>query len=157
MTKTFNRLMLEQVQEKLNQFLPLINRPVPRAGWIQTIRKALGLSSALLAKRLGCTRSNVIFIEEREQKGTITLETLENVAKSLNCKFVYCLVPIISLDKQLEDQARTLAKKRISAINHSMQLEKQELTTKQLQQQEDDLVQELLQGNLKKLWADDEF
>ena len=45
-----------------------------------------------------------------------------------------------------------IAKKRIKIINHSMALEQQGLNPKQLQQQEDDLVQELLQGNPKKLW-----
>jgi len=157
MTKFFNKLMVSQVQEKLNQFIPLLKRSAPRNGWIKTIRNALGLSTALLAKRLNCSKSNVSSIEEREQKGTITIETLDKVAKALNCKFVYCLVPIIPLDQQLEDRARLLAKKRILAINYSMQLEQQELNTKQLQQQEDALVQELLQGNPKQLWAEDEF
>ena len=36
-----------------------------------------------------------------------------------------------------------------------MSLEKQGLSVRQLQQQEDDLVQQLLQGNPKKLWKTD--
>jgi len=96
-------------------------------------------------------------MEQREKKGTISLETLEQVAKAMDCKLVYCLVPNDSLDKILEKQARHIAKKRIKAINHSMKLEKQELNQKQLQQQEEDLIQELLQGDPKKLWNADEI
>ena len=109
-----------------------------------------------MANRLGCSRSNITSIEHRETKGTISLETLEQVAQAMNCKLVYCLVPIEPLDKILEKQARHIAKKRIKIINHSMALEEQGLKPKQLQRQEDDLVQELLQGNPKKLWDNDE-
>lgn len=37
-------------------------------------------------------------------------------------------------------------------MNHSTVLEVQGLTPKQLKQQEDALVEELLQGSLRKLW-----
>jgi predicted DNA-binding mobile mystery protein A len=156
MADGFKKLMREQIQESLNNFSELIKKPVPKKGWIRTIREALGMSSNVLAERLNCTRANISSIEQRERKGTITLETLEEVAQALNCKLVYCLVPIEPLDKILEKQARLIAKKRIKIINHSMKLEQQGLTSKQLQQQENDLVQELLRGNSKALWVADE-
>jgi predicted DNA-binding mobile mystery protein A len=156
MADGFKKLMREQIQESLNNFLELTKKPIPKKGWIRTIREALGMSSNVLAERLGCTRANISSIEQRERKGTITLETMEEVAQALNCKLVYCLVPVEPFDKTLEKQARLIAKKRIQIINHSMKLEQQGLTSKQLQQQEDDLVQELLQGNPKALWVSDE-
>jgi predicted DNA-binding mobile mystery protein A len=156
MTNKFKKLMREQVQENLNDLLILTNKPVPPKGWIRTIRDALGISSYVLAKRLKCNRANVTRIEQREKKQTISLETLEEVAKALGCKLIYCLVPIEPLDKILEKQARLVAKKRIKAINHSMKLEEQGLSQKQLQQQEDDLVKELLQSDPKNLWGNDE-
>lgn len=152
MSNGFQKLMREQVQESLSAFGELAKRPVPKKGWIRAIREALGMSSYVLADILGCTRANVTSIEQREKKGAISLETLEQVAQAMNCKLVYCLVPLESLDKILENQARTIAKKRIKIINHSMALEKQGLNPKQLKQQEDDLVQELLRGNPKRLW-----
>ncbi len=157
MANGFKKLMREQVQESLNDFLGLARKSVPPKGWIRTIRDALGMSSYVLADRLGCNRANITLMEQREKKGTITLETLEQVAKALDCKLVYCLMPLDTLDKILEKQARHIAKKRIKAINHSMKLEKQELNQKQLQQQEEDLIQELLQGDPKKLWNADEI
>ena len=156
MINRFKKLMREQVQESINNFLELTKKPIPKKGWIRTIREALGMSSYVLANRLGCSRSNITSIEHRETKGTISLETLEQVAQAMNCKLVYSLVPIEPLDKILEKQARHIAKKRIKIINHSMALEEQGLKPKQLQRQEDDLVQELLQGNPKKLWDNDE-
>jgi predicted DNA-binding mobile mystery protein A len=152
MSDGFKKLMREQVQESLNNFLELAKKPIPKKGWIRTIREALGMSSYVLANRVGCSRANITSIEHREKNGTISLKTLEEVAQALNCKLVYCLVPIESLDKILEHQARSLAKEKISLINHSMKLEQQGLSSKQLKQQEDDLVQELLQGNPKNLW-----
>jgi predicted DNA-binding mobile mystery protein A len=157
MPREFKKLMLEQLQESLNNFSELTKKPIPKAGWIRTIREALGMSSSILANKLNCSRSNISSIEQREKKGTINLETLAEVAQAMNCKLVYCLVPLEPLTKQLEDQARAVAKKQIRTINHSMTLEQQGLTPKQLQQQEDDLVKELLEGNLKNIWDNDEI
>jgi predicted DNA-binding mobile mystery protein A len=155
MKKSFQKLMREQVQESLNSYLDLINKAVPQKGWIRTIRDALGMSAAILAKRLDCQPSNVTTIEQREKKGTITLETLEKVAQAMGCKLIYSIVPLEPLNKILEKKAREVAHKRIQTINHSMKLEEQGLNEKQLKQQEDDLVQELLQEHSKKLWNDD--
>ncbi len=152
MTNGFQKLMREQLQDSLNTFAELTQRPIPKKGWIRAIREALGMSSYVLADLLGCTRANISAIEARERKGTISLETLEEVAKAMNCKLVYCLVPLEPLDKILEKQARKIAQKRTKSINHSMSLEKQGLNPKQLKQQEEDLVQELLRGNPKQLW-----
>lgn len=157
MSKDFKKLMREQVQEKLNNFLDLSKQSVPVSGWIRTIREALGITNYVLAQRLGCASSNISAMEKREKQGSISLETLEQVARALNCKLVYCLVPLESLDAMLEKQARIIARKKISLVNYSMKLEEQGLSDQQLQRQEDDLVKELLQGDSKKLWNNDEL
>jgi len=155
MTSDFKKLMSNQVQKILNKFMGLIKISVPRSGWIRTIRDTLGMSSYSLAKRLGCSRENIVALERREKNGTVTLKTLDEVAQAMNCKLVYCLLPMKPLDQILEEQAMLIAKKRISIVNHSMSLEQQGLTPQQLKQQEDDLVQELLQGKLGNLWKED--
>jgi len=152
MANKFKKLMIEQVQESLNSFSALTKKTVPSKGWIRTLREALGMSSAALASRVDCSGSNIASFERREHKKTITLKALEKVAQAMNCKLVYCLVPLEPLEQQLQNRARLVAQKQIRLINHSMKLEQQALSSKQLQQQEDELVQELLQGNLKKLW-----
>ena len=69
MNKSFKKLMRKQVQESLNNFMTVSKIALPRDGWIQTIRKALGISSYVLADRVGCSRSNITTIEQREKKG----------------------------------------------------------------------------------------
>jgi predicted DNA-binding mobile mystery protein A len=155
MADKFKQLMLTQVQESLDNFSELAKKSIPRKGWIRTVREALSMSSYALAKRMGCARENITQIEKREAKGTITLQALEQAAQALNCKLVYCLVPLEPLDQQLHNQARLVAQHQMRAINQSMELEQQGLSKKQLQQQEDELVEELLQGSLKKLWRSD--
>jgi len=152
MTNEFKKLMRKQIEASLKKVSDFSQEPLPKSGWIKAVRNALGISSAVLAKKLGCTRPNISYIEQTEQKGTISLDTLKQVAEVMNCKVVYCLVPLESFDKTLENQARLIAKKRIEFVNHSMKLEQQGLTKDQLKQQEDALVKELLEGDPKKLW-----
>ena len=157
MANRFKRLMREQIQASVMDFFDLTKKPAPKNGWIKTIREALGLSSKVLANKLGCSQANISYMEAREKKKSISLESLEQVAQAMNCKLVYCLVPLEPFDKILEKQARKVAKKQISLVNHSMKLEQQGLNAKQLKQEEDDLVEELLSGNPKKLWTIDEI
>jgi len=152
MKNEFRKIMREQVQESLEPFSGLVNLAIPRMGWIRAIRDAIGLSSRKLAKRLDCSQANITKIEKSEREGTITLNTLEKAAQALNCKLVYCLIPEEPLEQMLENRARAIARKKIEYINHSMILEDQGLTPKQLKQQEDNLVQRLIQGNPKDLW-----
>ena len=77
MVNGFKKLMREQIQESLNDYVKFSAKPTPKKGWIRTIREALGMSSYVLAERLGCSRVNITTIEQRERKGTISLETLE--------------------------------------------------------------------------------
>lgn len=152
MTNYFGRLMREQVQESIENYSKLAKKPCPKKGWIRTIREALGISSRALAGMLGCTQSNISALERSEKRGSISLASLEETAKAMNCQLVYCLIPLKPLEKIMEDQARIIAKKQIALINHSMSLEDQGLSLAQLKRQEDDLVKQLLQGNPRQLW-----
>ena len=157
MKQIFKKMMREQIQAGLNNLAELANKPAPKGGWIYTIRHALGMSGTQLAKRLGCTQSNITALERREKAGTISLQSLEQAADAMNCRLVYFFIPNKPLDQLREDQARLIAKKRMRAINHSMALEQQSLTQAQKQQQEDELAHELMyHDNAKHLWDADE-
>lgn len=155
MTKFFRKIMQDQVQTDLDNPHQLLHKPVPQGGWIQIIRKILGMSGQQLAKRLGCSQANVNALERRERQKTITLEALEEAARALNCRLVYAFIPQKPFRALLEEQAKKIAHKRLKGVSHSMKLEKQGLTLKQQKQQEEELVQELLNGNLRELWEDD--
>ena len=153
MKNEFRRLMRRQVQEKIDPFVPLQNSVTPPAGWIRVIRDALGISTRVLAKKIGCSQSNIITIEKNERDGTISLNTLTKAARALNCKLVYCLVPEKPLNKILEERAREIATKHAHRINHSMKLEGQGLSEKELNKHIEEMAQELTFGNLKNLWS----
>lgn len=150
-------MMRDQVQASLTDLNILAQKHVPKNGWIQVIRKVLGLSGQQLAKRLGCTQSNVMAFERREKERTISLEALDQVARAMNCRCVYFFIPNKPFDQILKERAQLVARKRLSVVEHSMKLEQQGLSSEQRRQQEDDLIEELLQGSPRNLWSDDEI
>jgi predicted DNA-binding mobile mystery protein A len=156
MKLAFQKMMRNQVQADLNDLAGLVKKPIPRLGWMRLIRQALGMASRQLAKRLECSPSNIRALERREKNGSITLESLNRAAQAMNCRCVYFFVPNKPFDQLLEDQAHAIAKKHLSTVGHSMELEMQGLSAQQKEQQENDLAQELLRGNPKELWADDD-
>jgi predicted DNA-binding mobile mystery protein A len=123
----------------------------PVRGWIQAIRKGLGLSSAQLAKRLGIKQPSVFDLEQSEMKGTIELATLRRIAQSLDCTLIYALVPNKPLETVVQDRARALARHRLAAIGHSMALEGQKVGDKETEAQIDELVRTMKPS---RLWDD---
>jgi predicted DNA-binding mobile mystery protein A len=68
-------------------------RPPPKKGYINAIRKALYMSSAQLARRMGISQSGVSLLEKRERVSSVTLDTLDRAADALGCELHYELVP----------------------------------------------------------------
>lgn len=101
----------------------------PQLGWIRTVREALSMSQAQLAKRLGVTQRSVQSMEKGEASEGIRLETLRRAADALGCDLVYALVPREPLGATMERQARWLVASRLDAVNHSMLLEDQAVTS----------------------------
>ncbi len=156
MTNSLRKLMRQQLQETIDAHGELVNLKVPQKGWIRAIRDSLGISTRALAERLKCSQANVVGLEKREADQSISLGTLEKLAEAMNCKLVYCIVPLEPLDQILENQARKVVKHRTARVNHSMVLEQQGLTVKQRKAQENILVDQLLHGSPKKLWRSNE-
>jgi predicted DNA-binding mobile mystery protein A len=98
----------------------------PRAGWLKTIRQALGVSLADLGTRLHVSRQLVQRFEKAESEDRITLKSLRAAANALDCDLVYALVPRAATLQQLkEQQARAEAEHRVRVVEHSMALENQ--------------------------------
>lgn len=148
------KLILNQMDAKLHAWQRIRNLPIPREGWIRSIRKTLGLTTEQLATKLGVNRSRVVKIEQAELQDAITLKSLRNTAKSLNCDLFYALVPKKSFKDILLKQAQKIAQQKIAKVSHNMTLEKQTISLKQQQQQYQNLVTELLEENPKYLWND---
>lgn len=146
------KLAREQLDVTLKQFLPLKATVPPRKGWIRAIRDALGMSGEQLAKRLDTNKQRVSRIEQDEKLGNVTVKTLRNVAEALDCEFIYGFVPKQSLEDAVRNQARAVAKKRMSRSDQMMRLEKQELSNSEKEKAVESMVTEIIDMMPKSLW-----
>ena len=146
------KLAREQLDETLKKLLPLKTVVPPRKGWIRAIRDALSMTGDQLAKRLRSNKQRVSRIEQDEKLGKVTLKTLRNVAEALDCEFVYGFVPKESLEQTVRNQAKVIAKKRMSRSNQMMRLEKQELSNTEKEKAMESLIGDITSTMPKLLW-----
>jgi len=115
----------------------------PPRGWVRAIREALGMSTAVLAARLGTTAGAVTRLEQSEAGDRIRLDTLRRAADALGCDLVYLLIPRRRLTAVVHERARELARLQAAAIEQTMRLEDQ--ATGQTSELEDQLTERLLE------------
>jgi predicted DNA-binding mobile mystery protein A len=126
MRSEFRNLRLKQIDRALDPFRAARSVARPSRGWLHTIRRALGLSSGELARRLKTSRQLPLQLERSEAADRITLRSLRAAAAALDCDLVYALVPSAgSLHEAIESRARAEAGKRVAQVEHSMALENQ--------------------------------
>lgn len=146
------KLKRRQLDEKFEKKQSLIGISIPENGWISEIRNALGISYVQMAKRLNVTPSAVKSFEKSEQEGKIRLDTLRKTAEKMNCKLIYAIVPETSLEKIYNDQVLKVAASVFKNANHSMNLEKQGVDSKENKEQLKDLYDEINYKMNKKIW-----
>lgn len=147
------RLLLKQLDEKIRHFKGIEKVSIPEKGWINTIRKALNISLEQLGKKLSLSRQGIKKIEEREVSGSITLNTLREIANKMEMQFVYGFVSKKgTATKIIDDRAQQLAQKIVLRTHHTMQLENQGNSKEQIQKAINELAFELKQEMNKSLW-----
>jgi predicted DNA-binding mobile mystery protein A len=147
------RLILEQLDRKIMPFKTVANTPVPETGWLYSIRNALNMSLSQLGKKMGVTPQAIRAIEQREKNGTISLQSLRQIAKALDMQLVYALVPNEgSLEEKVEDRAWHLAQDIVNRTSQSMKLEDQENEKARLMQAFTEKKNELKNEIPKFLW-----
>ena len=147
------KLMIEQLDNKLQMFTPLINNPVPEKGWIHAIRISLKMSYRQFGKRLGKQFNTAKSIETREMEGRITLKSLEEAGRSLNMKLVYGFVPMDgSIENTIENRAKKLALEIVKTTSNTMVLEDQENTKERLKKAVEDKAKQLIYEMPRYLW-----
>jgi len=104
-----------------------------------------------LAKRMGVSRQAVSQLEQRELDGSITLNTLRQVAEALGGQVAYVLVPDKPISKTLEERAYRIARQMVRSVRHSMRLEDQE-TGSDAEERVQEIVRELL-ASPDRLWS----
>jgi len=87
------KLIIEQLDNKISKFISLKDFIIPPEGWVFSIRTALGMSLRQLGKKVDITAQSVKEIETREKNGTISINVLKRVSHGLDMKFVYGFIP----------------------------------------------------------------
>ena len=129
---------------------PMIKHP--KAGWIRTVRQALGMSLAQLGSRLGRTRVAVSKNEKAEVTGQMTLKTLTMIADALECDLAYQLVPRKPVQDIIKTQAYKKATKIVQTASMHMSLEDQALSKADNEAKITRIADELIRDLPKDLW-----
>ena len=149
MNWSLRKIRTKQIEKELSAFSKIL---CPTVGWIKTIRETLGMNARQLGERCNVTSERIIRIEADEIDGKTTLATLEKVASAMNCRLVYALVPNDGLLKFIENTALNKAQSQLKHISHTMALENQKVSETALKEQIEILKEELIKGNIKKIW-----
>ncbi len=148
-----NKLLIEQLDQKLKSFQKTETILVPDKGWINTIRTTLNMTMAQLGSKLNVTRQGIKGIEESEAKGSISINSLKEAGEALGLKFVYGFVPKDgTIDNLIKSRAKNLAKKIVLRTNQNMKLENQGISDKKIKQSIIDLATEIKREMRKSLW-----
>jgi len=151
-TRQQGALELRQLSERLvalKQSLPLRSPP---DGWLKIVRRAIGMRTNQLAKRLKISQPSVVHAEEREAAGTISLQTLRRFANELDCELVYFLVPRSSLLQSVERRAEMVARTEANSIANYLGLEWQVVPPLAVADQIDRQKEELVTERPSRLW-----
>lgn len=126
----------------------------PPEGWLRSVRKALGMSGAQLARKMGVTRARIAQAEQAELGGGATLKSMQAMAEAMGCRFVYAVVP----DKRIEDvitaQARKKAMALVGTASTHMALEDQALSNNKIAEEVERLTHDLAREMPPDFWSD---
>lgn len=153
MKKNKNQLLLEHLETKIAPFKGVTEVIIPHTGWVKSIRTTLGMSLRQLANRMGVSPQSINEMEKREVSGTITLNTLRELAHSLDMQLVYGLTPKDeSIEKMIERRAFEIAKEIVNRTHTTMTLEDQQNSEERINKAIAQKTEELLDEMPKYLW-----
>ncbi len=83
------------------------------------------MSQEALAERLGIAAPSLAKLEKNELRDTISIGKLADVARAMDCRLVYALVPNASLEYTVQRQAERVASTMLGYVAATMDLEDQ--------------------------------
>jgi predicted DNA-binding mobile mystery protein A len=152
-TRQVVALQYQQIVERASE--PLRRAVRPNEGWLRTVRKALQMSGSQLARRLGVSRSLIYRFEKAELSGQITIAKLEELGAALNCRVVYGLVPLTSVEHSVSEQAGKKAQAYVQRTNEHMALEGQTLSPQQIEIEISRIAKAIADSPPRDLWDED--
>lgn len=99
----------------------------PARGWLRATRTALGLSQAHVAGKLSLTQQAYAEFEAAEERGAISLNSLQRAAEAMECELIYFVVPRAGVANTFSELAQRTDPhaRQLAASEHSMALEGQ--------------------------------
>ena len=153
-----NKILLDQIDNKIINLKSIEDITIPSNGWINAIRSALNMTLNQLGKRLSLPRQNVQAMEERESKGTISLNVLKKFANAMDMKLIYGFIPNEgSLDKIIEKRAYEIAKEIVGRTSVNMNLEDQKNSESRLKKAVKERAEEIKREMPKYLWDENKI
>ena len=148
-----NKLILDQLDAKILKLRSFEEASTPGRGWIHAIRSALNMTLNQLGGKISLSRQNVKAMEDREIRGTISLNGLKKFAEAMNMKFVYGFVPNDgSLEKIVEKRAYQIAKEIVGRTSVNMSLEDQKNSEERLKKAVKERAEEIMREIPRYLW-----
>jgi predicted DNA-binding mobile mystery protein A len=147
-------IALQQYQRIVDKAAPHATLQTPPEGWLRTARKALGMSGAQLAKKMGLTRARIAQAEQAELHGGVTLKSMQATAEAMGCRFVYAIVPPHRIEDIIMEQARKKAKAIVGTASKHMALESQTLPKDKIAKEVDRLAEDMAREMPSDLWSD---
>lgn len=147
------KLIIEQLDRKFLTLKSLNQFSSPERGWIFNIRTALKMSLRQLGKRLGISAQSVKEIEQREAEGSLTLRSLSDVAKALDMKLVYAIIPKEeTLERMIEKRADKIAREIVLRTSNTMSLEDQKVSDTRIKKAIKEKADEIINKMPRYLW-----
>jgi|SRR5579862_2001907 len=152
MDKSFKFLDIGLIDEAVRPLVPA--KPRPAEGWVKSIRQALGMTRSQMGERVGVSQDTINTLERSEAKGTISITSLEKLARGLGGRLVYAIVPPDgkTFEQLVNERAETIAKERLARVSHTMTLEDQAVEGRHHDRQLERVVDSLLKGSRRTLW-----
>ena len=149
------QVITRQYRENVNEArMKLAGVQTPPEGWLGTMRTALGMTGAQLARRMGVTRGAVSSFEKAELNGGITLKSMQKLAQAMNARFVYAVIPEDDVNTVIERRAQKRAHALVKEADIQMALEEQSLSSDRLEAEVMRVAKELLEKRQSELWND---
>ena len=153
MKNTKHHLIVAQIDKKLSPLRVLKDTTVPSKGWIHTLRTALQMSLRQLSAKIAIVPQSLKDMESREVAGTITLNTLRDVANAMDMQLVYGFVSKHeSLEQMIEKRAKEIATEIVMRTNNTMTLEDQQNSKERIEEAIAQKTNEIKSEMPKYLW-----
>ncbi|MFY9854040.1 MAG: helix-turn-helix transcriptional regulator [Terracidiphilus sp.] len=86
-------IALRNLERQLRPYRKALKNRRPSVGWLRAMRQALAMPADDIARYMNLSPKMVFQLERSEEKKTITLKRLEEMARAMKCDLVYAIVP----------------------------------------------------------------